>query len=113
MKVLTDREIIEQAKVEAFEAMKEMLEGKRVTYEAHLLSPYMIIDIFDSLNMEYNDDFETNGWQLDYWFGGFLWLFFNSGEGEPTHLHVLHWVVALNLGVVHVLIYVLQAHYGQ
>lgn len=70
MKVLTDREIIEQAKVEAFEAMKEMLEGKRVTYEAHLLSPYMIIDIFDSLNMEYNDDFETNGWQLDYWFGG-------------------------------------------
>ena len=41
---------------------------------------------------------------LDYWFGGFLWLFFNLGEGEPTHLHVLHWVVALNFGVVFVLI---------
>ncbi len=70
MKVLTDTEIIEQAKVEAFEAMKEMLEGTRKEYIAKLLCPAIVEDIFDSLNISSNDDFESNGWQWDYCFSG-------------------------------------------
>ena len=68
--ILTHKEIMEQMKNEAFESIIKMKDGNLKKYSTPFITINDALDIFDSLNIDYLDDLETNGWEMDFWFSG-------------------------------------------
>lgn len=67
---------IDLLKKEMGEGIMAVLSGKKKIYKAHNITPDMIDTFMEKLGWEKIDDFETNGWDYDWW------LHYKNPEGD-------------------------------